>query len=986
MASVFISYSRKDQDFVRKLFDALKAAGRDAWVDWEGIPPTAEWLKEVYTAIDGADTFVFVLSPDSVASEVCGKEVAHAVESRKRIIPLVCRQVGTAEVKAVESLAPLAALNWIFMRESDDFGTAFEQLRFALDTDLDYWHLSSDLLVRAKKWQDGSKNANLTLRGPELASAERWLTAGADKEPRPSAMQLDFITASRKDANARQRRLLTGVSTALVVTLILAVISASLFAITRSQNGTIQSQNSQLSQKNTQLNQVNNDLSNANKTLTAQVLAGRANGALLATNLDQALLLGAEASTRLDSYETRNVLFSAIEASPYLDASLVGSQAESIPRGGLAFSGDGKTLLTSVPGLSFSFTLWDLSTKQPRAQSVTQPNGGCTGFQEATLSPDAKTIAAAAQPSNSGPTVCLLSDSGTVLRSYPIPAFAGGFGSGVSFSPDGQLLAIPACPAPQNQQCLTPYVDLVSVSTGALVHRLPLETGSSLNLGVLSAFTPDGRSLAVSRCTNRCNIIFWDVGSGVQVSTRPLPSVCEVHSLAINRSGTELAAGGFGCSAPGAATVLSLDGQGPDGLTVVQTDANGLVGGLCLTGDGRTLVTGDANHLRLWSLQNGQEEDTSLTGHLDGVGRIVCSPDGFHFASLGGDGRVLLWRTTPGSALSLPGEGGVGGVNRPFVFSPDSKQLITADDNNNVRVWNISSGQVVDTLPNTLTMSSFHTPNNRIFQLAVSPDGTLLAVGAFAGQVQLINLKTHTLAGDVLTLPNVQSTYGGILAIAFSRDGRLIQAADAFSMATWDVATHAVKSSGNAPGVVGSLAFAPDDTPLVNDTANLTDKVYSAAVSADGKLMATAGNGSNGGFTVTVKSADGKTTLDTFPMFLNPRGILQLTLGYDGSTIVASDGAVLTWRNVQKHESFVRSITTSSAAWVYEAALSPDGTLLATSTWTYAPLIVRYATLAGWIAQACQIADRNLTQAEWKSLASATEQYHKTCPNLPAGT
>ena len=66
MASVFLSYSRQNQDFVHTLYDSLKAAGRDAWVDFEGIPPSAEWLNEVYAAIDAADTFVFVLSPDSV--------------------------------------------------------------------------------------------------------------------------------------------------------------------------------------------------------------------------------------------------------------------------------------------------------------------------------------------------------------------------------------------------------------------------------------------------------------------------------------------------------------------------------------------------------------------------------------------------------------------------------------------------------------------------------------------------------------------------------------------------------------------------------------------------------------------------------------------------------------------------------------------------------------------------------------------------------
>ena len=43
MAQVFISYSRKDKDFVRKLGDSLFAQKHEAWVEWKDIPLTAEW-------------------------------------------------------------------------------------------------------------------------------------------------------------------------------------------------------------------------------------------------------------------------------------------------------------------------------------------------------------------------------------------------------------------------------------------------------------------------------------------------------------------------------------------------------------------------------------------------------------------------------------------------------------------------------------------------------------------------------------------------------------------------------------------------------------------------------------------------------------------------------------------------------------------------------------------------------------------------------
>ncbi len=50
--NIFISYSRKDKLFVRKLNDALDALGVDAWVDWEGIELASDWMARI-TAADG---------------------------------------------------------------------------------------------------------------------------------------------------------------------------------------------------------------------------------------------------------------------------------------------------------------------------------------------------------------------------------------------------------------------------------------------------------------------------------------------------------------------------------------------------------------------------------------------------------------------------------------------------------------------------------------------------------------------------------------------------------------------------------------------------------------------------------------------------------------------------------------------------------------------------------------------------------------------
>ena len=145
MSETFISYSRKDSDFVRHLHDALASDGRESWIDWKAIPPTAEWWKEICSAIEQADNFLFVLSPDSCASETCREELSYAEVNHKRLLPVLHRSVKRKDLPA-----SLARIQWITFRKID-FETAVRYLVQALDTDLDWIRLHTRLLLRARE-------------------------------------------------------------------------------------------------------------------------------------------------------------------------------------------------------------------------------------------------------------------------------------------------------------------------------------------------------------------------------------------------------------------------------------------------------------------------------------------------------------------------------------------------------------------------------------------------------------------------------------------------------------------------------------------------------------------------------------------------------------------------------------------------------------------------------------------------------------------
>ena len=93
MADVFVSYSRRDTAYVKRLVEALQERGKDVWVDVEGIRDAEVFPAALRRAVEGSDGFVFVISPDSVQSPFCEQEVDRAVELNKRVVPLLLRAV-----------------------------------------------------------------------------------------------------------------------------------------------------------------------------------------------------------------------------------------------------------------------------------------------------------------------------------------------------------------------------------------------------------------------------------------------------------------------------------------------------------------------------------------------------------------------------------------------------------------------------------------------------------------------------------------------------------------------------------------------------------------------------------------------------------------------------------------------------------------------------------------------------------------------------
>jgi hypothetical protein len=191
-SEIYISYSRSDSDFVRKLNYELQAAGIATWVDEEIIGLSNDFEKEIKEGIEKSNNFIFIVSPNSVASPNCRKEIDLAIENNKRIITLL---ISPTTISSVHE--HISKIQWIDFY-SKDASTVFSELVRVLETDKEHVKLHNFYARAAKRWLDEGKNNDYALRGKDMESAQQWLDISDNerKNPSPSSLHREFIERS----------------------------------------------------------------------------------------------------------------------------------------------------------------------------------------------------------------------------------------------------------------------------------------------------------------------------------------------------------------------------------------------------------------------------------------------------------------------------------------------------------------------------------------------------------------------------------------------------------------------------------------------------------------------------------------------------------------------------------------------------------------------------------------------------------------------
>ncbi|MBI1279036.1 MAG: TIR domain-containing protein [Anaerolineaceae bacterium] len=685
MTDVFISYSRKDKEFVHQLNDALAAQNRNTWVDWEDIPATADWWKEIASGIEEADAFVFVISPDSVRSQVCRNEIDHAIANNKRFIPLLRREITDAADQA-NMPSVVSSHNWIYFRETDNFDNAFLSLANALDTDLGNVRTHTRLLVRAKEWETGNHDPSLLLQGDDLRKAELWLAQAVAKKPAPTPLHAQYITASRQAATNRQRRLLAGVSVALVISIALAILSLFLFGEANTQRGIADSKAATATfaqgQALQEADRANNNAATAtiaqgkaeeqaviaaNNAATATVAQGQAQQQATAVSQErytsQSIAMSGQSQVELDGVRPERAVILALSAfqiratwqaeralaqavEKLLEKRVLSGDTDIVT--GVDWSPDGKRLVTSSN--DGTARLWNLAGDQLAV--LTGHEGAVT---RALWSPDGSLIAA----SNADGTVQIWSVSDNNPK--------------LLYTLTGHTKKINNLTWWGSRSGSREYdkQEIVTASDDGTAKIWDAEKGTLLftltgHKGVVNyaAFSPDGTRIATAGTDNTSKI--WDATSGDLLFT--------------------------------------LSGHKASVIRVVWK------------GDNTQVATASAdNTVKVWDAATGQEVFT-LVGHIRQVTRVAWSPDNTYIATASADATAKIWNAADGSVeRTLFGhEAEVNGLE----WSPGGSRLITVSSDGTAKIWYTESGGLLLT---------FRGHIGTIYSLNWSPDGNYFA-------------------------------------------------------------------------------------------------------------------------------------------------------------------------------------------------------------------------------------------------------------------
>jgi len=441
----------------------------------------------------------------------------------------------------------------------------------------------------------------------------------------------------------------------------------------------------------------------------------------------------------------------------------------------------------------------------------------------------------------------------------------------------GAVITVSADGAPIASGTFAGAIYLWDAASGSVVGSLSGHGGAVTAL----AFSPSGNHLASAGRDGKVRI--WDTTTLEAVHTLELATPL---SLCYSPDGERLA---IGCSDN---RVHIMDTNTCQiGLVAGQETASGATA-VAFSPDGSLIAFGSSDE-SVWLVDPSSGRVVRrFTGHRGLVTSVAFTRDGRFILSTGFDGTIRVWRRTGGLVETLLGHTA---AIRAIAMSRDGSFFATGSDDETIKLWD--SASLGRKLRFDISLAA---------DMAVSPEGTTVAVATGSGAMRVFDFQTQSTATE-WSVSNERLT-----AIAYSREGdRICVASASGELQVRDSESGAVLVSTEVnAGVPTSVRFSPDgerilvtysesdvrmyETEGLEETRVLpggTWKSYGAAeFSDDGALIAT------GGTDGVLRIYEPATVNARDSIELSARAIKSLKFGPEAGqvTVGLADGTIVT--------------------------------------------------------------------------------------------
>lgn len=121
---IFVSYAHKDSEEVVPILERMNQEGCRIWYD-DGIMPGSEWPENVAAHLNECAVVLAFISPESIESSNCRREVTYALSKEKPFLGVILRKTSLTPGMEMQLSAQQCILKYNYAEEEDFYRKLF---------------------------------------------------------------------------------------------------------------------------------------------------------------------------------------------------------------------------------------------------------------------------------------------------------------------------------------------------------------------------------------------------------------------------------------------------------------------------------------------------------------------------------------------------------------------------------------------------------------------------------------------------------------------------------------------------------------------------------------------------------------------------------------------------------------------------------------------------------------------------------------------